>query len=98
MFKLIGKIGCISLIVLIVFFYLAINRGGMDFRWLGNKTEEIGKYLKLKSNTVADKADTIHTKSADTKKIVETTVDQVKSKSKTVSETTSKLNETVSKD
>lgn len=83
MFKLIWKIGCLAVIIIIVLLYLAVNRGGLDFRWFGTKSEEAGKYLKNKSENIAEKADTIHTTTETIQKKVESTVDKITDKSKT---------------
>jgi hypothetical protein len=93
MFKLIGKIGCLSLIIIVGLLYLAINRGGLDFRWFGKKSEEAGKYLKIKSEDFADKADTIHKTSGTIEKKFDSTVDKVKSQSKS----SPKIDETLNK-
>ncbi|MBF0472892.1 MAG: hypothetical protein HQK91_12000 [Nitrospirae bacterium] len=92
MLKLIGKIGCLTVIIIIGLLYLAINRGGLDFRWFGNKSEEAGKYLKNKSEHFAKDADTIHKTSDTIEKKFDTTIDKVKGKSKTDSKINDDLN------
>lgn len=57
MFKFIKTIGCLSIIVLTVFFVVALFFGGGKIKEIGDKTTGI---IKKAFHYVADKADSIH--------------------------------------
>ena len=57
MFKFIRNIGCLSIIIFIVFFVIALFWGGEKIRQLGDKTTGI---VKKVFHYTADKADGIH--------------------------------------
>lgn len=57
MFKFIRNIGCLSIIVFIIFFVVALFFGGGKIRQLGDKTTGV---VKKAFHYAADKADSIH--------------------------------------
>ncbi|MGC8796436.1 MAG: hypothetical protein ACP5KH_01665 [Thermodesulfovibrio sp.] len=57
MFRLIRNIGCLSIIVFIIFLIVAVFFGGEKIRQLGDKTTGI---VKKGFHYAADKADRIH--------------------------------------
>lgn len=57
MFKLIRNIGCLSIIIFIVFFVIALFWGGEKIRQVGDKTTEVAKKV---FHYTADKADDIY--------------------------------------
>lgn len=57
MFKFIRNIGCLSIIVFIIFLFIAVLFGGEKIRNLGDKTTGI---VKKGFHYAADKADEIH--------------------------------------
>lgn len=57
MFKFIRNIGCLSIIVLTIFFVVALLFGGDKIRQIGDKTTEV---VKKVFHYAAQKADSIH--------------------------------------
>ena len=57
MFKFIRNIGCLSIIILVVFLFVAVLFGGEKIRDIGDKTTGI---IKKAMYYAADKADSIH--------------------------------------
>ncbi|MCS7164157.1 MAG: hypothetical protein NZ845_04055 [Thermodesulfovibrio sp.] len=57
MFKLIRNIGCLSIVLFIIFLILALFYGGEKIRQVGDKTTG---FVKKSFQYAADKADSIH--------------------------------------
>jgi hypothetical protein len=64
MFKLLTRLGCLSVIVLIAFFFLALWGGGDYFRKVGELT---GGMIQKGAEVLAEKADQIKGKADKTK-------------------------------
>jgi hypothetical protein len=67
MFKLIGKVIGIIIILAIIFIALALWQGGEPFRWIGNKSEQAGEVIREKSEAIGKEADRIKEKTDDMK-------------------------------
>lgn len=59
MFKLLRRLLCLAIILGIIFIAIAVFSGGERFRW-------IGSILKIKTDKVAEKADSIKKATEDT--------------------------------
>ncbi|RMG02967.1 MAG: hypothetical protein D6726_06540 [Nitrospirae bacterium] len=70
MCKAIRRIVCLVFLFVVVFFVIAVLRGGEPLRWFGKKTEETGKVIRKKSEELADEADRINRTSRELKRDV----------------------------
>ncbi len=67
------RILCLTIITLGLFLYLSVMMGGEPFRWLGQKAEQLGRLLRLKSEEVAKEADRIKEKKEVVEEVVKET-------------------------
>ncbi len=67
MFKLIGRVIGIIIILAIIFIAISLWHGGEPFRWLGKKSEQAGEVIKEKSDVIGEEADRIKEKTGDIK-------------------------------
>ncbi|MDX9714715.1 MAG: hypothetical protein RBT37_04715 [Dissulfurispiraceae bacterium] len=54
MFKFLRRLGCLTVIIIFIFLFIAFTSGGDNLRWAGNK---VGGVLQNVINSLADKAD-----------------------------------------